>query len=72
MAIKRFLHCSICVSDYDKSLAFYRDILGFNLVDEAEWLSADAGKVMDVGDASFKTALLRRDGQRLGWCRPHA
>ena len=65
MAIKRFLHCSICVSNYEKSLAFYQDILGFEVVDEQDWAGENVGKVMDVGDTELKVALLRRDGQRL-------
>ena len=48
MAIKRFLHCSICVSNYKKSLAFYRDILGFEVVSEIDWSGKNVGKVMDV------------------------
>src|SRR5437016_5108473 len=65
MAIKFFLHPSICVSDPERSLPFYRDVLGFAIVGEHTWDKPGPGRVMAVPDSRFTTWLLTRDGQRL-------
>ena len=49
MAIMRFLHCSICVSNYERSLAFYRDILGFEVIEEQDWTGENVGKAPPGG-----------------------
>ncbi|MEE9284201.1 MAG: VOC family protein [Dehalococcoidia bacterium] len=65
MAIKEFLHVSICISDPDRSVPFYRDILGFELVREIPWSSPGPSRVMDVGDSEFTTWLMTNGGYRL-------
>src|SRR5581483_10110360 len=64
---------SICVSDPERSLAFYREILGFALVSSQDWEGPGPSTVMGTPDSQFTTWLLTRDGQRLElihWRRP--
>lgn len=65
MAIKEFLHLSICISDPEKSVQFYRDVLGFKLVREIPWRGPGPSRVMDVGDSEFTTWLMTNGGYRL-------
>ncbi len=66
MGFLRFIHSSIGVSDLDKAVEFYRDILGFKLLGILQFKGEEAARVMHVGKRTdFKVALLRRDGQRL-------
>jgi catechol 2,3-dioxygenase-like lactoylglutathione lyase family enzyme len=65
MPINFYLHPSICVSDAERSVAFYREVLGFALVGQQSWEGPGPGTVMGVPDSKFTTWLLTRDGQRL-------
>ncbi|HEY8518014.1 MAG TPA: VOC family protein [Candidatus Binatia bacterium] len=64
MAIVGMLHVALGVSDIGRSLAFYRDILGFSVVGEMALASAAAARTLRV-DAQVRGALLERDGFRL-------
>lgn len=73
MSIHFFFHPAICVSDPQRSLPFYRDILGFEVVGETHWEGPGPSTVMGIADAKFTCWQLRRDGQRLEmmyWHRP--
>ncbi len=43
MPITQFLHVSIGISDPEKSVPFYRDILGFKLIAEIRYDKSGAG-----------------------------
>jgi catechol 2,3-dioxygenase-like lactoylglutathione lyase family enzyme len=60
MAITQFLHVSICVSDPERSVPFYRDVLGFHVADVQHYSGPGPSTVMDVGDAELTVWLLRR------------
>jgi catechol 2,3-dioxygenase-like lactoylglutathione lyase family enzyme len=69
MAVAGVFHTGITVSDLDRSIAFYRDCLGLELV--AQWDSAQPYLRTVVGfpDAELRIALLRvpgADGGRSG------
>ncbi|MCH8191735.1 MAG: VOC family protein [Chloroflexi bacterium] len=65
MAIKEFLHLSICISDPEKSVPFYRDVLGFALVRSMDYSGPGPSGVMDVGDSEFTVWLMTNGGYRL-------
>ena len=65
MAIKEFLHLSICISDPEKSVPFYRDVLGFALVRSMDYSWPGPSGVMDVGDSEFTVWLMTNGGYRL-------
>ena len=58
-------HWSLCVSDPDRSLPFYREVLGWEQVGVMEWAGAGPSTVMDVGPARLTTWLLGVSGQRV-------
>ncbi len=65
MAITQFLHVSICISDPEKSVPFYRDILGFEVADVQHYSGSGPSTVLDVGDADLTVWLLRNGEYRL-------
>ena len=65
MLITNFLHISLCISDPEKSIPFYRDVLGFKLVAEQRYSDPGSSTVMDVGDSDFTVWLLTNDSYRL-------
>jgi catechol 2,3-dioxygenase-like lactoylglutathione lyase family enzyme len=65
MPITQFLHVSIGVSDPEKSVPFYRDILGFKLIAEIRYDKRGPAKVMGFKEADFTVWLMMRDGFRL-------
>jgi catechol 2,3-dioxygenase-like lactoylglutathione lyase family enzyme len=65
MAVTSFLHVSICISDPERSVPFYRDVLGFQVADVQHYAGPGPSTVMDVGDAELTVWLLRRGETRL-------
>ena len=65
MAIKEFLHISIGISDPEKSVPFYRDILGFKVIRSTTYKDPGPDKVMDVGDSEFTVWLMTNGTFRL-------
>ena len=62
MPITNFLHVSICISDPEKSVPFYRDVLGFKLEAEQHYSGPGPSTVMDVGDSEFTVWLMTSQG----------
>lgn len=65
MAITQFLHVSIGISDPERSVPFYRDILGFKLIATLHYNKPGPAKVMGFDKADFTVWLMMRDGYRL-------
>jgi len=61
----RMSHIAICVSDWEKSLRFYHDQLGFRFVDEFEITSPFAAKLHRLKGAAIRGAYLEREGVRI-------
>ena len=61
----RMSHVAICVSDWQKSLRFYHDQLGFRFVDEFELGGAYAEKLHGIKGAAIHGAYLEREGVRI-------
>lgn len=66
MKLSEVFHTGLTVSDLDRSLAFYRDVLGLELV--AQWDSSQPYLRTIVGfpDAELRIALLRLPGAATG------
>jgi lactoylglutathione lyase len=54
-------HVGICVSDLDRSLAFYRDGLGFSPT-MAHTVGAEFAKLMEVDGVALRSQFVARDG----------
>jgi glyoxylase I family protein len=60
-------HTCITVSNLERSLKFYRDVLGLELVltEESERSGDDRSKALGVAKAKVKLAILRADGAQV-------
>jgi lactoylglutathione lyase len=65
MAILRVGHLGICCSDLERSLAFYRDLLGFRPLTEVHVADAQSAKLLRLPKVDQRTVFLERDGVRL-------
>jgi catechol 2,3-dioxygenase-like lactoylglutathione lyase family enzyme len=61
----RLLHYSHCVSDIERSRAFYVDVLGFEVVAEFDFDDPATATVMGVPGAKFTGVFMKRDGMRI-------
>jgi len=54
-------HTALSIKDMDRSLAFYRDLLGLEVLFDSTWeqSSETADKILRVKDTSARTAMLR-------------
>ena len=59
--IRGLHHTSITTGDRDRLVAFYRDLLGFEVVSQSEWAggNAVADAIFDLKDSAVKMAMLR-------------
>ncbi len=65
MTVRRLTHLGICVSDLQRSLDFYRDVLGFV---EVGRFSDDRGygsRLLELDDIRLEAVYLERDGWRI-------
>ena len=78
MDIQRLTHIGICVSDLERSLRFYRDVLGCKEVGRLELEGEAVATLNGWADAKVRAGYLERDGWRLelmefpvpGWIGP--
>lgn len=75
MGVRRLTHLGICVADLERSLAFYRQVLGFvevgRFLDEHGYSS----RLVELDDVRMTAVYLERDGWRielLAFSRPRA
>jgi len=61
----RFSHLGICVSDWQRSLCFYRDRLGFEPVFELALEGEPSSTLLQIEDVEFRAIYLERDGVRI-------
>ncbi|HUY21418.1 MAG TPA: VOC family protein [Acidimicrobiales bacterium] len=54
-------HLGICVSDLDRSVRFYCDGLGFELV-QSHTVGDEFGRLMELEDVVLQSRFVRRDG----------
>jgi len=80
MHIQRLTHVGICVSDLERSLRFYRDVLGCKQVGRLDLEGGAADTLNGMKGAKVQAIYLERDGWRLeliafpspGWIGPRA
>ncbi len=68
-----FSHLGICVSDLDRSLRFYRDALGFELV-ASHRVGEEFSALMELEGVKLESRMVARDGvtiELLGFEHPH-
>jgi catechol 2,3-dioxygenase-like lactoylglutathione lyase family enzyme len=65
MGVQRLSHVGICVSDLERSVAFYRDALGFAVLSEIEVGGPDAEQLLDLDPVALRATYLERDGTRI-------
>jgi glyoxylase I family protein len=75
MAVLRMTHIGICVADLERSLAFYRDCLGFVYRSELRVAGEPSATLLRLPDVALHAVYLERDGTRielLAYATPHA
>ncbi|MDA8216560.1 MAG: VOC family protein [Dehalococcoidales bacterium] len=60
-----FHHVSISVRDIDRSVAFYKDILGFEFMFERDIVNDYVGKIVGYPDMHMRLVFLRAGGEKL-------
>ena len=60
-AVQRLSHVGICVSDLERSLRFYRDLLGFVAEHELEMAGQPTDTLLRLRDSHLKAVYLKRD-----------
>jgi catechol 2,3-dioxygenase-like lactoylglutathione lyase family enzyme len=65
VAVRFASHFGICVSDPARSLAFYRDLLGFREAGALEVSDAHSARLLGLGTLDLRARFLERDGMRL-------
>jgi catechol 2,3-dioxygenase-like lactoylglutathione lyase family enzyme len=65
MSVLRFTHIGICVADLDRSIRFYRDLLGFNLRSELRIGGEPTSTLLRLPDVDLHAVYLERDGMRI-------
>jgi catechol 2,3-dioxygenase-like lactoylglutathione lyase family enzyme len=63
--IQRLTHLGICVSDLERSLRFYRDVLGCREVGRLDMAGGPADTINGMQDVELRAIYLERDGWRL-------
>jgi glyoxylase I family protein len=65
MSLLRLTHIGICVSDWERSLRFYRDILGFKYLSELQVAGEPSNTLLQLDNAELRALYLERDGTRI-------
>jgi catechol 2,3-dioxygenase-like lactoylglutathione lyase family enzyme len=65
MPVDRFSHLGLCVADLERSLRFYRDVLGFRERARLDVAGEPASRLLDLADVALHALYLERDGLRL-------
>lgn len=65
MAQFRAGHIGICVSDWRRSLHFYRDVLGFRYLRELEVSGEFASRLLQLENVELRAVYLEREGMRI-------
>ena len=61
----RFTHVGICVSDMDRSLRYYRDLLGFRREHDLHVEGEPSDTLLRLRDVKLDAVYLERDGVRI-------
>ena len=65
MTVQRLSHIGICVSDLERSVRFYRDVLGFEEMSRLQVKGAEAERLLQLAGGELQAVYLQRDGTRI-------
>ena len=65
MAVLRMTHIGICVTDLERSMRFYRDLLGFTYRSELRVQGEPSDTLLRLRDVDLRAVYLERDGTRI-------
>ena len=65
MSVLRITHVGICVSDVERSLHFYRDLLGFAYRSELRVQGEPSDTLLRLRGVDLRAVYLERDGTRI-------
>lgn len=65
MAFLALSHVGICVSDLDRAIAFYRDVLGFREAFRIQSSGTPTETLLELPGARLEAVFLERDGTRI-------
>jgi catechol 2,3-dioxygenase-like lactoylglutathione lyase family enzyme len=65
LPIQRLSHVGICVADLERSLRFYRDLLGFTAEHHLEVAGEATDTLLRLRDTRLQAVYLTRDGVRI-------
>jgi glyoxylase I family protein len=65
MSLLRLTHIGICVSDCERSVQFYRDVLGFRYLSELQLAGEPSSTLLQLPDVELRAIYLERDGIRI-------
>ena len=65
MSLLRLTHIGICVSDWERSVQFYRDVLGFRYLSELQLAGEPSSTLLQLPDVELRAIYLERDGMRI-------
>ncbi len=65
MSLLRLTHIGICVSDWERSLRFYRDLLGFTCRSELQVAGEPSDTLLQLRNVELRALYLERDGMRI-------
>jgi lactoylglutathione lyase len=64
MSVQYFSHVGICVSDLERSIRFYRDVLGFELLSRVT-VGKEIAPLIELDGVELHSRFLERDGSRI-------
>lgn len=65
MPVLRFTHIGICVAELDRSIRFYRELLGFQLRSELRIGGEPTSTLLRLAQVDLQAVYLERDGMRI-------
>ena len=65
MPLLRVTHVGICVTDLERSIAFYRDTLGFRYLSRIHVAGEPSNTLLSLADVDLHAAYVERDGLRI-------
>ena len=65
MGLLRVTHVGVCVTDLERSIAFYRDALGFQYLSRIHVAGEPSSTLLSLDDVDLHAAYLEREGLRI-------
>ena len=65
MSVQRLSHIGICVAELERSVAFYRDALGFEEISRLQVSGPESARLLQLEGGAVHAVYLQRDGTRI-------